>query len=34
MQPDGTYTRLKPQDKEENFDVQDWLMNRSFNKKA
>jgi polyphosphate kinase len=34
MRSDGTYTRLKPKEKEEKFDVQEWLMNRSFNKKA
>ena len=34
MQPDGTYVRLKPKEKEENIDVQDWLMEHSNNKKA
>jgi polyphosphate kinase len=33
MKPDGTYTRLKPKDKEEKIDVQEWLMNRSYNNK-
>ncbi|NJC98217.1 MAG: polyphosphate kinase 1 [Anaerolineales bacterium] len=33
MKPDGTYIRLQPKEKEEKFDVQQWLMNRSFNKK-
>ncbi len=32
MKPDGTYTRLKPQD--EQVDVQDWLMNYRQGKKA
>jgi polyphosphate kinase len=34
MRSDGKYTRLKPRDKEEKFDIQEWLMNRSYNKKA
>jgi polyphosphate kinase len=34
MQPDGTYVRLKPKDKEEKIDVQEWLMEHSNNKKA
>ena len=34
MKPDGTYTRLKPKDKEEKFDIQEWLAARAFNKKA
>ncbi len=34
MKSDGTYTRLKPREKEEKFDIQEWLMNRSFDKKA
>jgi polyphosphate kinase len=34
MQSDGTYTRLKPREKEEKFDIQEWMMNRSYNKKA
>jgi hypothetical protein len=33
MQPDGTYTRLKPKEKEDRLDIQEWLMNRAFNKK-
>ena len=33
MQPDGTYIRLKPKDKDEKFDIQEWLMKRAFNKK-
>ena len=33
MQPDGTYIRLKPKEKEEKFDIQKWLMGRTFNKK-
>lgn len=32
MQPDGTYIRLKPRDKEEKLDIQEWLMGRAFNK--
>jgi polyphosphate kinase len=27
MNPDGTYTRSKPKEKEEKFDIQEWLMN-------
>ncbi len=34
MQPDGTYKRLSPKEKEEKTDVQEWLMNGSFGKKA
>jgi polyphosphate kinase len=34
MKSDGTYVRLKPGEKEEKFDVQEWLVNRSFNKKG
>ena len=34
MRSDGTYTRLKPKEKEKKFDIQEWLMDRSFNKKA
>jgi len=30
MNPDGTYTRLKPKEKEEKIDIQEWLMNRSY----
>jgi len=33
MKPDGTYTRLKPKEKDEIFDIQEWLMSRAFNKK-
>ena len=33
MQPDGTYIRLKPKEKDEKFDIQEWLMRRGFNKK-
>jgi len=32
MQPDGTYVRLKPKEKEEKFDIQECLMRRGFNK--
>lgn len=34
MKSDGTYTRLKPKEKEKKFDIQEWLKDRSFNKKA
>jgi polyphosphate kinase len=34
MNPDGSYTRLKPREKDEKFDIQEWLMHRSFNKKT
>ena len=35
MKSDGTYTRLKPKDKEEKIDIQEWLMHRSYkNNKA
>ena len=34
MKSDGTYNRLKPKEKEKKFDIQEWLMDRSFNKKA
>jgi len=34
MKSDGTYTRLQPKDKEHKFDIQEWLVNRSFNKKS
>jgi len=34
MKPDGTYTRLKPKEKEEKMDIQEWLMNHSNGKKA
>ncbi|NWG33416.1 MAG: polyphosphate kinase 1 [Chloroflexi bacterium] len=34
MQADGTYVRLKPREKEEKMDIQEWLMNRAFNKKT
>jgi polyphosphate kinase len=30
MKSDGSYTRLKPKDKEEKFDIQEWLMNHSY----
>jgi len=30
MKPDGTYTRLKPKEKEHKIDIQEWLMNRSY----
>jgi len=33
MKPDGTYVRLKPKEKDEIFDIQEWLMGRAFNKK-
>lgn len=33
MQADGTYVRLKPREKEEKMDVQEWLMSQPFNKK-
>jgi len=33
MQPDGTYIRLEPKDKDEKVDIQEWLMARAFNKK-
>ena len=32
MQPDGTYIRLKPKEKEEKIDIQEWLMKRGFAK--
>jgi len=31
MKSDGTYTRVKPKDKEEKVDIQQWLMDRSYN---
>ena len=34
MEPDGTYSRLSPKDKEDKIDVQEWLMDGSFSKKA
>ena len=30
MQPDGTYIRMKPREKEEKLDIQDWLMTRQY----
>jgi polyphosphate kinase len=30
MQPDGTYVRVKPREKEEKLDIQDWLMTRQY----
>jgi polyphosphate kinase len=33
MKPDGTYIRLKPREKEEKVDIQEWLMSRTYNKK-
>lgn len=33
MKPDGTYARLKPKDKEEKVDIQEWLMSRAFLKR-
>ncbi len=33
MNSDGTYIRLKPKEKEEKVDIQQWLMSRAFNKK-
>ncbi|MFZ5883173.1 MAG: polyphosphate kinase 1 [Chloroflexota bacterium] len=32
MQPDGTYIRMKPKEKEEKLDIQDWLMSRQYTK--
>jgi polyphosphate kinase len=32
MQPDGTYVRVKPREKEEKLDIQEWLMKRQFAK--
>lgn len=32
MQPDGTYVRVKPREKEEKLDIQDWLMTRQYKK--
>jgi polyphosphate kinase len=32
MQPDGTYVRVKPKEKEEKLDIQDWLMTRQYKK--
>jgi polyphosphate kinase len=32
MQPDGTYSRLKPKEGENLLDIQEWLMNRSYKK--
>lgn len=32
MQPDGTYIRVKPKEKEEKLDIQDWLMTRQYKK--
>ncbi|HSQ39959.1 MAG TPA: polyphosphate kinase 1 [Anaerolineales bacterium] len=32
MQPDGTYIRMKPREKEEKLDIQDWLMTRQYKK--
>jgi polyphosphate kinase len=32
MQPDGTYIRLKPKEKEGKLDIQEWLMKREFAK--
>ena len=34
MQADGTYLRLTPKDGKDKLDVQDWLMERNYNKKA
>ena len=34
MQPDGTYTRLKPPSKDKSVDVQEWLMKRLNTRKA
>ena len=34
MQADGTYERLAPKDGKDKLDVQDWLMERNYNKKA
>ena len=34
MKSDGTYTRVKRKEKEEKFDIQEWLMDHSSNKKA
>jgi len=33
MNSDGTYIRLKPKEKEDKVDIQQWLMSRAFNKK-
>jgi polyphosphate kinase len=33
MQSDGTYIRLKPKEKEEKIDIQEWLMSRKYTKK-
>jgi polyphosphate kinase len=30
MEPDGTYSRLKPKDGDNMLDIQEWLMNRSY----
>lgn len=32
MQPDGTYVRVRPREKEEKLDIQDWLMTRQYKK--
>jgi polyphosphate kinase len=32
MQPDGTYVRMKPKEKDEKLDIQDWLMTRQYKK--
>jgi polyphosphate kinase len=32
MQPDGTYVRVKPREKEEKLDIQEWLMTRQYKK--
>lgn len=32
MQSDGTYVRVKPREKEEKLDIQDWLMTRQYKK--
>lgn len=32
MQPNGTYVRVKPSEKEEKLDIQDWLMTRQYKK--
>jgi polyphosphate kinase len=32
MQSDGTYVRVKPKEKEEKLDIQDWLMTRQYKK--
>jgi polyphosphate kinase len=32
MEPDGTYSRLKPKDGDNMLDIQEWLMNRSYKK--